>query len=180
MLGFRLIDTFVELYLSSVIKPFLKLHEVFYSGLNKVLRKCLDDHKQKIPIWFTANFITYFRTILVIPTLLLLAWKHQILPAIIVIAVDFGDLLDGVVARYWVDVRNEQRMNKLLGVEQSSKDKKETNIKEGGGGTVSPTDSDEDSFGTYGDTSFSCILVRTVFLSHHAITFFFFVSHYKN
>jgi hypothetical protein len=66
--AFHLIDTFVELYLSSVIKPFVSLHEVFYSGLNNVLRKCLDDNQSRIPAWFTANFITYFRTALVLPT----------------------------------------------------------------------------------------------------------------
>ena len=157
--AFHLIDTFVELYLSSVIKPFVALHEVFYSGLNTVLRKCLEDHKDRIPVWFTANFITYFRTALVIPTLILLAWQHQVLPALIVILVDFGDFLDGVVARYWVDVRNEQK--KAL---ESKKDKKEVS-KKGTATTTgrsSPTDSDEDGFGMY--ISFYKILFSRVFI----------------
>jgi CDP-alcohol phosphatidyltransferase len=153
--AFHLIDTFVELYLSSVIKPFVSLHEVFYSGLNNVLRKCLDDNQSRIPAWFTANFITYFRTALVLPTLILLAWHHQVLPALIVILVDFGDFLDGVVARYWADVRkkNEQpKKTTMTTLESSSKkdNKKETAKKTTtAAGRSSPTDSDEDSFGAY-------------------------------
>lgn len=122
---FDLIDSVVELYLSSVIKPFLKLHETFYSGLNAILRKLLDDHY--VPEWFTANFITYFRTALVIPTLLLLAAGHGVVAAVVCLAVDFGDFLDGVVARYWVDVRASQ--------EEKPR-------------SASPANSDEDSFGT--------------------------------
>ncbi|GKY98480.1 hypothetical protein MPSEU_000805300 [Mayamaea pseudoterrestris] len=100
---FSAIDNAIELYLGSFIKPFLRWHEVFYASLNKLLRKLLDDNASKIPQWFTANFITYFRTALVIPTLLFLAWEYWILSAIIVLLVDFGDFLDGVVARYWRD-----------------------------------------------------------------------------
>jgi hypothetical protein len=129
---FDLVDAVVELYLGSIIKPFLKLHETFYAKLNQCLRALLDDNKKHIPPWFTANWITYARTIFVIPTLLLLAWGHTILPAIIVIAVDFGDFLDGVVARYWIDIRKEEA--KAL----ESKDKSRTS---------SPTNSDHDSFG---------------------------------
>jgi hypothetical protein len=104
----RLVDVIVELYLSSVIKPFLTLHEQFYSKLNSVLRSQLDQNKDKIPAWFTANFITYARTWLVIPTVLLMAWGHLVLPSFLVIFVDFGDFLDGVVARFWVDIKKEQ------------------------------------------------------------------------
>ena len=43
-----------------------------------------------------------------IPTLLLLAMDYTFLPSLIVIAVDFGDFLDGVVARFWVDVRKDK------------------------------------------------------------------------
>jgi hypothetical protein len=127
-----LVDGVVELYLGSIIKPFLKIHETFYTSLNSVLRSLLDDHKKDIPVWFTANFITYARTFLVIPTLLLLAWGHTVLPAIIVILVDFGDFLDGVVARYWIDVRKEEAKA------AESKDKSRS---------ASPTNSDHESFG---------------------------------
>jgi hypothetical protein len=130
---FALVDSIVELYLGTVIKPFLSLHEIFYSALNNTLRKLLDDNKSKIGDWFTANFITYLRTVLVVPTLLLLAWGHTILPSFLVILVDFGDFLDGVVARFWVDVRKER--------EEASKDNPST--------SVSPATSDDESFGMY-------------------------------
>ena len=129
-----LVDVVVEIYLSSIIKPFLKIHERVYASLNKILRGLLDDHKKEIPVWFTANFITYARTVLVFPTILLLAWGHTVLPAIIVVLVDFGDFLDGVVARYWVDIRKEDA------AAAESKDKNKSR-------STSPTNSDHDTFG---------------------------------
>ncbi|KAL3924173.1 MAG: hypothetical protein SGILL_001207 [Bacillariaceae sp.] len=128
-----LIDSVVELYLAKAIKPFLQFHEKFYNALNKTLRKVLDDHKAKIPEWFTANFITYIRTVVVIPTLLLLAWGYTLLPSLLVILVDFGDFLDGVVARFWVDAKKER--DELL----AAKDKKASP-------SPSPTHSDDESF----------------------------------
>lgn len=103
---FEITNALVEFYLAHIIKPFLTYHEKFYSFLNTFLRRdVLDKHSDAIPEWFTANFITYARTVLVVPCLLLLAWGHLVLPAFIVIAVDLGDFLDGVVARYWVDMK---------------------------------------------------------------------------
>ena len=134
-----LVDAIVELFLSNVIKPFLKLHEKFYSALNATLRSLLDNNKDRIPDWFTANFITYARTVLVIPCILLLSWGHTVLPSVIVILVDFGDFLDGVVARYWVDVKKEQE------AELSKKGGKPRSR------SVSPVNSDDDSFGKCGD-----------------------------
>lgn len=103
-----LLDIFhlgVEVYLSHVIKPFLILHEKFYLTLNSSIRNFLDENTEKVPNWFTANFITYFRTVMVVPTIMLLVNGHRCLPAFLILAVDFGDFLDGVVARYWVDRR---------------------------------------------------------------------------
>lgn len=102
---FDLVDGIVEFYLTSAIKPFVKFHETFYNGLNKTLRKLLDDNRRKIPDWFTANFITYARTALTIPTILLLAGGYVFIPAFLVLFVDFNDFLDGVVARFWVDIK---------------------------------------------------------------------------
>ena len=134
---FDLLDAVVELYLKSVIAPFLTLHEKFYAGLNKCLRQVLD--KNEIPTWFTANFITYGRTLLVYPTILLLSSGYQMLPAMLVIFVDFGDFLDGVVARYWVD-------------QDKGKEVKESR-------SASPT-SDKDSFGAY----FGVFILMRLFL----------------
>eukprot|EP00531_Pseudo-nitzschia_arenysensis_P012925 CAMPEP_0116142774 /NCGR_PEP_ID=MMETSP0329-20121206/15088_1 /TAXON_ID=697910 /ORGANISM="Pseudo-nitzschia arenysensis, Strain B593" /LENGTH=403 /DNA_ID=CAMNT_0003638033 /DNA_START=51 /DNA_END=1263 /DNA_ORIENTATION=+ len=126
---FALIDSIVELYLKTVIKPLLTFHEKFYSALNKTMRKALDDNRSQIPEWFTANWITYARTVLVVPTILLLAWGHTFLPSFLVIFVDFGDFLDGVVARFWVDVRKE------MAEKLSEKEKAPT-----------PTNSDDESY----------------------------------
>lgn len=133
---FALIDSVVEFYLAKSIKPFLTYHEIFYNRLNTVLRKVLDDNKPKIPDWFSANFITYFRTVLVIPTFMLLTWNYTFLPSLLVILVDFGDFLDGVVARFWVDVKKEREE------ELQSKDKKSP-----ASPSSSPVHSDDESFG---------------------------------
>jgi phosphatidylglycerophosphate synthase len=106
--GLDTIDNFVEFYMKCIIKPALVFHEVFYSWLNTIIRSCLDLFSDYIPEWFTANFITYIRTFLVIPCLLLLAQGYQVVPSIIVMSVDFGDFLDGVVARYWVDIKKSR------------------------------------------------------------------------
>ncbi len=125
-----LVDSIVELYLKAVIKPLLTFHEKFYNALNKMMRKALDDNRSQIPEWFTANWITYARTVLVVPTVLLLTWGYTFLPSFLVIFVDFGDFLDGVVARFWVDVRKE------LAAKLSEKEKAPT-----------PTNSDDESYG---------------------------------
>jgi hypothetical protein len=109
---FNIIDGVVEMYLAQFVKPFLHFHEIFYNNLNAVLRKAMDDNKSKIPDWFTANFITYARTVLVIPCLLFISWGYWFLPSVIVLLVDFGDFLDGVAARYWIDVLKERQEKK--------------------------------------------------------------------
>jgi hypothetical protein len=131
---FHLVDSIVELYLSTVIQPFLKFHEIFYNQLNVILRKLMDDNKGKIPDWCTANAITYARTVLVIPCLIFLSWNWYLIPCCIVLLVDFGDFLDGVAARFWVDVIKER---------QESLDKKEDRKSR----PNSPASSDS-SFGT--------------------------------
>lgn len=98
-----IVNVTVEAYLSHVIKPFLTLHETFYLNLNLSIRNFLDNHTDKVPTWFTANFVTYIRTIALIPTVMLLVNGYKYLAALLILAVDFGDFLDGVVARYWFD-----------------------------------------------------------------------------
>lgn len=119
----------VELYLQFVIKPFLEFHDIFYASLNKFFRSQLDN-ASKVPVWFTANFITYLRTALIIPTLVMLSWKWWLPVCLMIILVDFGDFLDGVVARYWVDKKKE------------AKKKKDD-------AANARVDSDDDSFGKY-------------------------------
>lgn len=138
---FDLLNAIVEVYLGSVIKPFLIFHEQFYSKMNSTLRKVLDDNK--VPTWFTANFVTYVRTAFVVPSVLLIAWGHTILPSIIVLLVDFGDFLDGVVARYWVDMKKKKEEEGSSGDSKSSP----------------PGGSDDDSYGM------SVLYMRRLFAS---------------
>ncbi|CAB9519469.1 expressed unknown protein [Seminavis robusta] len=109
---FQLVDSVVEVYLSTVIQPFLKFHEIFYNQLNVVLRTFMDTNKDKIPDWCTANFITYARTVLVVPCMIFISWGWYLLPSLIVLLVDFGDFLDGVAARFWIDVLKERQEKK--------------------------------------------------------------------
>lgn len=102
-----MLDPLVEKYLVTAIAPIMKYHEKFYNKLNCFLRDLIDS-KGSLPKWFTANFITYARTTLIVPCLLLLARGHRLIPAFIVISVDFGDFLDGVVARYWMDLQKKK------------------------------------------------------------------------
>lgn len=114
-----ILNVTVEAYLSHVIKPFLTLHEKFYLSLNRSIRNCLDENTDKVPNWFTANFITYVRTIAVVPTVMLLVNGYKYLPALLILTVDFGDFLDGVVARYWSD----RKKIESISIEEEAKDK---------------------------------------------------------
>lgn len=106
----EIIDNSIQFYLLTFVSPFLKYHEKFYSRFNVILRDFIE--KLKPPKWFTANFITYARTVLVIPCVLCMAWGYVWTAAMIVLLVDFGDFLDGVVARYWVDKRKARQARK--------------------------------------------------------------------
>jgi hypothetical protein len=164
-----LVDVIVELYLGNIIKPFLTLHEKFYSALNSTLRSVLDNNRDKIPDWFTANWITYSRTLLVIPCVLMLSWGHTFLPCFIVILVDFGDFFDGVVARFWIDIKKE-REEALF----KKGDKPRSR-------SVSPVNSDDDSFGACIQGAreteflmlFSCFVLTNCRSRHYWISSFF-------
>jgi hypothetical protein len=144
--AFQLVDAVVEVYLGNVVKPFVQVHERFYAGLNVVLRRALDDRARKIPLWFTANFVTYLRTALVVPTLLVLAWDVNWLASAIVLAVDFGDFLDGVVARFWIDEKKKRTTvapsAAAAATASSSASSSASSNKD------SPAASDDESFGT--------------------------------
>jgi phosphatidylglycerophosphate synthase len=118
---FDLANSLVEIYLANIIKPFLVLHEKAYKALNTILRAVLDDHSSQIPDWFTANAITYVRTWTIIPCIFLLNKGHTVLPSLIILSVDFGDFLDGVVARFWMDQKEIEAVAQAADAE--SKDK---------------------------------------------------------
>ena len=103
-----LVSGVIEIYLVSVIKPFIKFREIFYNALNQGLRSGLEKHKNKIPEWFSVKVITLCRTASVVPTVILLTWKHTLIPSITVFAANFGEFLDGVVGRFWVEMQKER------------------------------------------------------------------------
>lgn len=89
-----------------MIPPILGVHTKIYNKLNAVLMKWLKSSPP--PEYFTANFVTYGRTLLLYPALFFWwcvggadggGWFFSLIVAMIVVLVDFGDFLDGVLAR---------------------------------------------------------------------------------
>jgi hypothetical protein len=72
--------------------------------------------------------------------------------------VDFGDFLDGVVARFWIDIKKDIKLDiKKVGEEApASKDKVSS--------PSSPTNSDDESFGTYDEERSLSRQLSSVFL----------------
>ena len=66
----------------------------------------------------------------------MLSWRWWVPASLTIILVDFGDFLDGVVARFWIDKKKEEKAKK-----DAAKDK---------------LDSDDDSFG-------ECIYLPSLF-----------------
>lgn len=89
----------MEPFLELVIQPLLTYHAQFYGAVGTALTSTFDSYP--LPAAVTANAVTYGRTLLVFPTLLLLARGHSLLPALMVLLNDFLDFADGVVARWW-------------------------------------------------------------------------------
>lgn len=102
-----LLDVLVDLYLGSLVKPFLRFHDEFSSDMNKLLRSILDDNKDIIPDWLTGNASAYLRVFLVFPTILFLAWGQLVIPFLFVVMVDLLGLLGFVVAKFWVDAKRD-------------------------------------------------------------------------
>jgi phosphatidylserine synthase len=50
----------------------------------------------------------------VIPCVMLIVNNYVFLPSFIVLVADFGDFLDGVVARYWEDLNNKEDLEMLV------------------------------------------------------------------
>ena len=88
-----------EAYLSLVIGPALHFHDAVYGLINRGFRGALE--RWGLPRVVTANFVTYARTLLLIPTIACLGFGMEVFPAFLVILADLGDFFDGVVARYW-------------------------------------------------------------------------------
>jgi hypothetical protein len=129
-----LLDVMVELYLASVLKPFLLIHQEFSSNLNDFFIKILAENKKNIPEWFTATTVAYSRAILVIPTITLMACGQVVMPAILVLFVNFVGFLD---AKFWADIKMARE--------------EDTTKNDEGPDSRSPTPSDDDSY-EYGES----------------------------
>ncbi|GMH90207.1 hypothetical protein TL16_g11696 [Triparma laevis f. inornata] len=110
-----------------MIPLILGVHTKFYNKLNAVLMKWLKSSPP--PEYFTANFITYGRTMLLYPALFF--WWcvggadgggrfFSLIVAMIVVLVDFGDFLDGVLARYWIEQKKKTKQNEDKNKNKSS------------------------------------------------------------
>lgn len=98
-----ILDVMAELYLSSIVKPFLLLHEEFSTKLSDGLVNILRDHKNHVPGYFTETTVAYSRIALIMPTLMVLAWGQLVLPASLVLLVNFvGLVLD---QQFWAKVK---------------------------------------------------------------------------
>lgn len=99
----------IAFFLGSTVLPFLPMqfildavlpvHDVWYTWLNRTMHQVLERHPP--PRFLTANFVTYARTLLIVPCLHLWSQGWALVPALLVLLVDMGDLLDGVLARWW-------------------------------------------------------------------------------
>ena len=102
-----LLDVLVDLYLGSLVEPFLRFHDEFSANMNKLLRSILDDNKDSIPDWLTGNVSAYLRVLLIFPTILFLAWGQLVITFLFVVMVDLLGLLGSVVAKFWLDAKRD-------------------------------------------------------------------------
>jgi phosphatidylglycerophosphate synthase len=99
--GKKVLSMIVSLLVPILLKPHLQC----YGWINVTVTTIINN--RGLPKWLTANLISYSRTTLIVPTLLLLARNYHLLPVLFVILNDFLDLFDGIVARYWLKKLNQ-------------------------------------------------------------------------
>lgn len=129
---FSLLDSIVELYLDTSLKPIASAHQACFSKVDALLCKLVDNHKEHIPGWVTVGFLSHGRLVVLLPTVLLLSLDNTIVPSLLILAVASIDILKVHVSLHW------QNTEKIA----SNKVEKEKTPPR----SVSPTC--EDSFGT--------------------------------
>ena len=94
-----LLDGIVEVFLTSILEPLLlEVHNKFDHSVDQVLRKSLENHKEKLPKWLLKdNVFTYGRISLALPTIVLLSWGHSVLPAVLVFVVYSASFWERVI-----------------------------------------------------------------------------------
>jgi phosphatidylglycerophosphate synthase len=98
----------LEVIITFLVPLLLKPHERVYGWINDTFSNLLE--RKGIPTWLTANFISYCRTTLILPTIILLSNNLCIIPALLTIANMFFDIIDGIVARYWLRKKDEDEI----------------------------------------------------------------------
>jgi phosphatidylglycerophosphate synthase len=68
----------------------------------------------------TANLISYSRTTLILPTLVLLSKEFCLVPALFVLANNFLDIFDGIVARYWLQKKDKDEICFVLDTDSTT------------------------------------------------------------
>ena len=69
----------LEVIITFLVPLLLKPHERVYGWINDTFSNLLE--RKGIPTWLTANFISYCRTTLILPTIILLSNNLCIIPA---------------------------------------------------------------------------------------------------
>jgi hypothetical protein len=116
--GKKVLSMIVSLLVPILLKPHLQC----YGWINVTVTTIINN--RGLPKWLTANLISYSRTTLIVPTLLLLARNYHLLPVLFVILNDFLDLFDGIVARYWLKKLNQDDICLVLDTDSQTKEKR--------------------------------------------------------
>ena len=83
-----LLDGIVEVFLTSIVERLLELHAKLDHSVDQILRRALENQKEKIPKWvLKEGTVTYGRVGLALPTIVLLSRGHSLLPAVLVFVV---------------------------------------------------------------------------------------------
>lgn len=75
----------------------VNLHIKFYNEINLMIEPILERYSDGQ--YMTPNYVTYFRTLLVIPAIILIYYEQYIIGSLLIVLNDFLDFFDGVVAR---------------------------------------------------------------------------------
>jgi len=94
-----LLDGIVEVFLTSILEPLLlEVHNKIDHSVDRVLRKSLENQKEKLPKWILKDSaVTYGRISLALPTIVFLSWGHSVLPAVLVFVVYSASFWERVI-----------------------------------------------------------------------------------
>lgn len=76
-------------------------HSRIYSYINDKIKPLLTASFFR---YVTPNMVTYFRVLLIIPTIYLISYNYNMAAALLIIINDFLDFFDGILARYHAEL----------------------------------------------------------------------------